>query len=251
LTLLISEGLLLKQLKNDGLKGISAQLDLRQIYEIFYLCPSIKKTIMENVLEWIGYAASVIIALSMAMNSIVRFRVINLIGAALFSAYGFLIGSIPVGILNGFIVAVDIYYLFNIFSKKEVFDTLEIKSDSGYLLKFITYHKPEILSFFPDFEHKPEANDVNFFVLRNMSVAGLFLAKRMDNGVLKVDLDYAVPELRDFKSGKFVYYNLRPKFIELGYNKLVAEKSNKKHNYYLKRLGFVENNEGMLEKTLV
>ena len=66
---------------------------------------------LTNILPWIGYTASVIIVLSMMMNSIVKFRWINLFGALLFSTYGFLIGAIPVGILNGIIVLVDIYYL--------------------------------------------------------------------------------------------------------------------------------------------
>ena len=63
-----------------------------------------------NFLQWIGYAASIIIALSMTMNSIVKFRWINLCGAFTFSTYGFLIGAYPVGILNGFIVLVDIIF---------------------------------------------------------------------------------------------------------------------------------------------
>ena len=44
-------------------------------------------------LELIGYLASAIIALSMALNSIAWFRIVNLIGAALFSIYGFVIGA--------------------------------------------------------------------------------------------------------------------------------------------------------------
>ena len=40
------------------------------------------------LLEWIGYLASVIIAISMAMNSLVRFRVISLVGAELFYVEG-------------------------------------------------------------------------------------------------------------------------------------------------------------------
>ncbi|MEZ5149235.1 MAG: hypothetical protein R2759_19740 [Bacteroidales bacterium] len=47
-----------------------------------------------SVLEWIGYMASGIIALSMTMSSIVKFRWINLVGAGTFATYGFLIGAI-------------------------------------------------------------------------------------------------------------------------------------------------------------
>ncbi|MFP4556750.1 MAG: hypothetical protein ACLFNU_07755 [Bacteroidales bacterium] len=204
-----------------------------------------------SILEWIGYLASVIIALSMAMSSIVKFRVINLIGAALFSTYGFLIGSLPVGILNGFIVAVDIYYLISIFSKKEVFETLEIRNDNRYLLRFLSFHDSEIQKYFPGFTYKPEVNTVSFFILRNMSVAGVFLAHRHEENILKVGLDFVIPEYRDFKNGRFVYNNLRNKFIEAGFTKVVASKSSKHHEKYLKKLGFVENERGMLEKELV
>ncbi|MDY0252964.1 MAG: hypothetical protein RBR30_00995 [Tenuifilaceae bacterium] len=203
-----------------------------------------------SILEWLGYLASILIALSMAMSSLVKFRVINLIGAGLFSAYGFLIGSIPVGVMNGFIVLVDVYYLYLFYSKKEVFEVIEAKPDSNYLVRFISFHKQDIKKYFPEFEYCPDDSDVNFFVLRNMTIAGLFLAKRLDNGVLKVDLDYAIPELRDFKSGKFVYNNLKARFLEMGFRKLVANKSSKKHNQYLTKLGFTENSEGMLEKSL-
>ena len=203
-----------------------------------------------NVLEWIGYVASITIALSMTISSILKFRVVNLVGAILFSTYGFLIGAIPVGILNGIIVMVDVYYLTVIFSKKEAFETLEVQTASAYLLRFISFHKRDIQKFFPGFEYAPNESTVSFYVLRNMSVAGLFLAKRMDNGVLKVELDYAIPEFRDFKSGKFVYNKLKPRFVELGYKKLVADMSSPGHVNYLKKHGFVENAEGMMEKVL-
>ena len=85
-----------------------------------------------NVLEWIGYIASVIVAVSLAMTSIVKFRWVNLIGAATFSIYGFLIGALPVGFLNGFIAIIDIYFLYTIYSKKEVFETNETSKEFVY-----------------------------------------------------------------------------------------------------------------------
>ncbi len=89
-----------------------------------------------QLLLWIGYFASGIIALSMTMNSIVKFRWINLIGATTFATYGFLIGAYPVMALNGFIVLVDIYYLSKIYSKSQLFDTLEVRGDNNTFLNF-------------------------------------------------------------------------------------------------------------------
>jgi hypothetical protein len=204
-----------------------------------------------SVLEWIGYFASVTIAISMAMSSIVKFRVINLVGASLFSTYGFLIGSLPVGFLNGFIVVVDIYYLISIFSKKEVFETLEVRSDNRYLVRFLTFYNNDIQNFFPGFSYKPEMNTVSFVILRNMAVAGVFLAHRVNDNTLKVGLDYVVTEYRDFKNGRYVYLYLKDKFIEAGFTKIIAEKSSPQHIKYLKHLGFTDNGDGLMEKDLI
>ena len=203
-----------------------------------------------TTLEWIGYIASITIAVSMAMSSIVKFRAINLVGALLFSTYGFLIGSLPVGILNGFIFLVDAYYLIAIFSKKEVFELLKVRSENRYLIRFLEYHNKDIQKFFPGFSYKPEVNTVSIIILRNMAVAGVFLAHRFEGDILKVGLDYVVPEYRDFKNGRFVYNNLSSRLVENGYTKVLADKSSKKHENYLKKLGFSENQEGNLEKHL-
>jgi len=203
-----------------------------------------------NILLWAGYAASAVIALSMTMNSIVKFRWINLVGALSFATYGFFIDAYPVMGLNGFIVAVDIYYLLKIYTQKHLFDTLEVRGDNKYLLKFLSYHNDEIQKFFPGFKYKPEMNTVSFFVLRNMAVAGIFLAHREDDNILKVGLDYVVPEYRDYKNGKYVYHRLKDGFIKDGYKKIVAEGNNSNHTSFLKKFGFKKNADGLFEKEL-
>lgn len=203
-----------------------------------------------DLLEWMGYVASGIIALSMTMNSIVKFRWINLFGALTFSIYGLLIKAYPVMALNGIIVAVDIYYLIKIYSKSQLFDTLSVKGDNKYLLKFLDFHQAEINKFFPGFQYKPEMNTISFFVLRNMAVAGIFLAHKEEPSVLRVGLDYVIPEYRDYKNGKYVYHRLKDEFINQGFKKIISQGVTKKHANYLKKLGFAENKEGLFVKEL-
>jgi hypothetical protein len=203
-----------------------------------------------NILQWVGYAASVIIAVSMTVSSIVKFRWINLVGAITFSIYGFLIHAIPVGILNGIIVGVDIYYLIIFYSKKELFEILELKAENNYLIRFIEFHNEEIQKFSPGFIYKPDMNTISFFILRDMSVAGLFLAHREDGNVLKVGLDYVIPEYRDFKNGKYVYLRLRNSFINAGFTKVMSEGTSVEYVKYLKKLGFSEDENGLYTKDL-
>jgi hypothetical protein len=204
-----------------------------------------------SLLQWIGYLASIAIALSMTMSSILKFRWINLFGALTFSTYGFLIGAWPVGFLNAFIALVDIYYLNSIYSKKEVFEILELRPENRYLIRFLEFHKIDIEKFFPGFSYKPEMNTVSFFVLRNMAVAGVFLAHRDQNHCLSVGLDFVLPEYRDFKNGKYIYLRLRDRFINEGFTKVVAEGNSEKYSQYLSKLGFQKNADGLFEKELV
>lgn len=203
-----------------------------------------------DILVWIGYIASAIIAISMTMSSIVKFRVINLIGASLFSVYGILIGAAPVAVLNGFIVVVDIYYLVIIFSRREVFEVMQVRNDNKYLKRFLSFYHDDIQRFFPDFEHKPELNTHSFFVLRDMAVAGLFLARRVEGEILHVVLDYVKAEYRDFKNGKFIFHRLKNELLEDGFTRVVTQGHTKLHKRYLRKLGFKEVGENHFEMRL-
>ncbi len=203
-----------------------------------------------NFLQLVGYTASIIIAFSMTQSSIVKFRWINFAGASMFSAYGFILGAYPVGVLNGFIMLVDLFYLRKIYFKKDIFDTLEIRKDNKYLLKFLEFHKQEIDTYFPGFSYKPEVNTVSFFVLRNTAVAGIFLAHEEEGNILRIGLDYAVPEYRDFKSGRFIYQSMQKNLSEKGITKIIASGQTKMHARYLKKCGFIKNSETEFVKYL-
>ncbi len=185
--------------------------------------------------EIFGYTASVLVAVSLMMSAIVKLRIINLIGAVFFSAYGFIIGAYPVGFLNGFIAMVDIYYLIEIFSTKEYFRTLHLKPDSEYLKYFLDFHSGDIKKYIPSFDfHIADHCDV-IFVLRNSVPAGLVYAEFLDEDSIYVKLDYAIPGYRDFKMGKYVF----PKILEdRNIKRIYSEPGNKIHEQYLRKIGF-------------
>ena len=63
-------------------------------------------------IEYVGYAASILIGISMFMKDIVKLRFINLLGSLLFTFYGFTIKAYPVAIVNLVIVFTNIYYIY-------------------------------------------------------------------------------------------------------------------------------------------
>ena len=64
-----------------------------------------------NNVEILGYIASVLIAISITMESVIKLRVINFIGAVLLGTYGIFIGSMPIILVNYFIAVTNVYYL--------------------------------------------------------------------------------------------------------------------------------------------
>jgi hypothetical protein len=61
--------------------------------------------------EWIGYLASILIAVSITISSSFYFRILNLIGSACFVVYGLFIGSYPVAIINAYCFGINIFHL--------------------------------------------------------------------------------------------------------------------------------------------
>lgn len=191
-----------------------------------------------TILDWIGYAASVLILISMLMTSFLKLRIVNMAGALLFSIYGFLIGALPVGLLNLFVVFANSYHLYRMIGIKESFKTLEIKRDNRYLIKFLDFYNKDILKYFPQFEYQNTMNSYTYMILRNMAVAGVFLARDYGNKRLFIGLDYVIPDYRDFKLGKYIYQEKIEFFKSEGYTSLCTIPQSAHHSKYLERMGF-------------
>lgn len=64
-----------------------------------------------NIIEILGIAAGVMVAISLTMKNIVTLRILNFIGCALFATYGWMIGSWPVVATNAYIACINVYFL--------------------------------------------------------------------------------------------------------------------------------------------
>ena len=63
-------------------------------------------------IEWVWYAASLFILISLTMISIIKLRIINSIGCILFVIYGLNVHAYPVAISNALIILINIYNLY-------------------------------------------------------------------------------------------------------------------------------------------
>jgi len=191
-----------------------------------------------NYIEWIGYIGSVIIAISLTMTSMVKLRWANLVGALIFSIYGLTIQAIPVVLVNGFITLIDAYYLFKMYTTKDYFTLQQVKADNEFLREFVAFYQDLIPKDFPDFNYTPDNQQISFLVLRDMQVASVFMGRRINENTLAIELDFAIPQYRDFKTGDFLFNKNKALFKAEGIQQLVVKPYSKMQHKYYSKVGF-------------
>ena len=194
---------------------------------------------MIDFAEWLGYLASILIAVSLMMHSVLRLRIINLVGAIFFTIYGVWIHAFPVAVVNGFIIIIDLYFLLEMRKTKEYFEPLQVKPGNAYLQQFLAYYQKDIVRFFPKFSFDAQNQSTQyFFILRDMVPAGLVAYYADEQNKLWVTLDYAIPGYRDFKTGRYVFSRrTNPLNLQQKQEVYTITDSNV-HAKYLKKIGY-------------
>ena len=196
-------------------------------------------------LEILGYVASALIVLSLAMTSVVRLRIISLIGSVAFTVYGILIDALPVALTNGIIVVINAVYLYRLFTQEEAFDVLEVSPESEFITTYLDHYADDIEKVWPGFHYQPKDDQIRLMVLRDMVPAGLFIA-RMDGDTAIVEIDYAGPNFRDLKNARFLFGSRPNLLVDRGIRTVVTRADSDVHQRFLERFGF-EHHDGHYE----
>ena len=191
--------------------------------------------------EWLGYTASVVVAVSLTMTNIRRLRWINMVGAIAFTIYGAILQLYPILVVNGFIVGVNIYYLVRIALTKEHFHLIPISWDTSiFLLRFIEFYLHDIRKHFPDIVVNDLRQYRPVFITRNVVPVGLFIYERLEEGIIQIHLDYEIPMYRDYESARYFFQEFREMVQEKGFHTYVAYCNVSVHQRYLRRMKFKE-----------
>lgn len=187
--------------------------------------------------ELVGFIASALILVSLLMTSVVKLRIVNAIGAAVFVAYGLLIGSVPVWGMNAAIVVVDLWQLRVLLRKDERVEAVGVPWDSPVLARVLAVHAEDVARFAgPGFDG-PTPEHSAWLVLRDTTPTSVLLARRLDDGRVRVDLDYATPATRDLRAGRLLHEDLDV-LATVGPGPVVTDPGPRVHQRYLATIGF-------------
>ena len=193
-----------------------------------------------NVIELIGYFGSALVLVSMLMTSVVRLRIINLIGSVIFAAYALMIQSYPTAVMNVCLAGVNIYHLVRLLKEQKQYDLIQTELQDGYAAYLLEHYGDDIRACFPDFTLQGLKPDLSFLVCCDSNPAGVFLGRTDANGTVDVLLDYATPVYRDTSVGRFLYGQMKKQ----GYDTLVFRGQAPKHTAYLEKMGYEKRADG-------
>lgn len=196
--------------------------------------------------DLIGYVASALIVVSLAMRSVVRLRTVSLLGAVVFTIYGALIVAWPVMISNALIAVINVWYLRKELMPSSDMAALPIDPTEPFLVDFLAANATEIAKSQPDYAANPADTFVRLLT-RDGFPAGVVTGEPMGNE-LAIKLDYVTPTYRDSQVARWLFGDGRSVFTSEGYTRLVTRAETTVHRTYLEVVGFHrEGNQYVLE----
>lgn len=194
-------------------------------------------------IETIGYLASALVVISLAMSSVVRLRIASAIGSLLFIIYGALLPSIPLIITNLATLGLNLWYLRREFSPRSNLGAVPIDPDQPFLVDFLRSHADDIQHTQPDFtDSRPD--DFVLLLTRDGLPAGAVVGEP-DGSTLRLRLDYVMHAYRDTLLGSWLYTKGKRAFTDAGFTRVVAAPATHSHAKYLRRVGFIEDDYGL------
>lgn len=203
-----------------------------------------------NAIQILGYAASLIVFISLMMKSLAKLRVLNAAGSLLFVVFALATDSLPTAFLNLGIVVIDVFYFIRMTRVKDNFEIMTVQKDNEIVRRFYRTNKKELDALFGEASFVKSEKIALFF--RNDDIAGLLayssvVLPQSDSSVpesaAEILIDFVVPKYRDFAVGRHFFVKDVSFWKEQGYSCLLSNVPDKKHIPYLERLGFERQND--------
>jgi len=193
------------------------------------------------VLEIIGWVGSALVIVSLAQARVLRFRVLNLAGAALAVVYNVALAIWPFAAMNLVIAVIDVYWLRRLRRARHdpaAYSVVEVGAQDAYLEHVISVHLEDIHQFQPGYAAPSDAAPRwAFLVQREAETVGAVVVRDDGDGQAEVELDYVTERFRDCTPGEFVYA-LSGVFAQHGVRRLRAGEELATQTDYLRRVGF-------------
>lgn len=197
--------------------------------------------------ELVGYLASALVVASLAMTSVVRLRIVSLLGSVVFVTYGVLLPSVPIIITNAAVALLNVWFLRKEFAGTRDLGAVPIAADAPFLQDFLRSHAADLTRTHPGFTGLQEGDFV-LLLTRDGLPAGALIGTP-EGKDLRLRIDYVMPEYRDSRLGNWLYSRGAKAFRDAGFARVIAQPTADSVRHYLLGVGFREQ-DGLLVRDL-
>ena len=188
---------------------------------------------MDLYIELFGYLGSCLVVISMLMSSVIKLRIINIIGSTISGIYALIIGSFPLALMNICLIVINVYNILKLKKESKKYEIVKGDTKENFFYYFVDHYGDDIKRHFSDFDAKKVSGDTVYYVFCNEAPVGLFIGNNRKNNV-DIVLDYTVPNYRDCSVAKFLYIAMKKN----GINQLEVKNPSEKHIEFLEKMGY-------------
>ncbi|WP_294430898.1 YgjV family protein [uncultured Treponema sp.] len=196
------------------------------------------------ILEIVGYIGSVFVVVSMLMTSVVKLRLINMIGSVISIIYAAIVHAYPLALMNFCLVVINSINLYKLLNTKRVYSVLKLSFEDGFIRYFLDTYGEDIKKFFPDANFS-ESYEEAYLVCCGTTPAGILLGKKLSDSTIDIFIDYATPAYRDCSVGKHLYNYINE---QDHISEFTFSKNSVNHKPYLYKIGFKDVDGKLVKK---
>ncbi|MBR6535259.1 MAG: YgjV family protein [Clostridia bacterium] len=197
----------------------------------------------EIIYEIIGYIGTALVLFSMMMTSVVKLRLVNILGSLFSMTYALLAGAYPVALLNAGLIIINLFQLIRYKMHRRSFKALRVSQNDESFKYFMSLFDENIKKFFPSFSLNV-TDKTQIYMIYDQSEAVGVLTAEVDGKIAVISLDYTTPKYRDTSVAKFLFSYLKKN----GIKQFETPYGTPEHNKYLMKMGF-EPHDGKMIKT--
>jgi len=188
--------------------------------------------------DLLGWFGSALLVFSLLQARILRLRVLNTVACLLLIVFNAMLGVWPMVVMNIALASINLFFIVRMLRERgddQAYVVLPVGEDDAYLQHFLTVHRADIRTYFPDYAPGPEGSRSAYLVARGDETVGVIVVSDAGGGTAQVELDYVTKRFRDFSPGEFVYRR-SGLFRDRGYRRVLTAPGMVAPYYH--RLGF-------------
>ncbi len=194
------------------------------------------------LVEIFGYIGTALVIVSMMMTSLLKLRIINILGSVISLIYSLICNTWPIVIMNLCLILINVFQIIKQYNYTKNIKIKKLNQLDQSILLFIDYHKEKINELFSQYLLDLNKKEI-FAFYNNYQIVGIIIGTKKDN-IFNIEIMYFEESYKYIINKNFLLDFLLSDNISL----LSINKFNMNHIKKLEKLGFNLQNNSLIKE---